>query len=75
MRIFFTILLAILLAIFAIQNSEIVVIKLFFWVFEIPEAILILVCILIGVLIGLIIPTKKAKTVKNDNDFKKDIEI
>ena len=68
MRIFFTIFLAILLAIFAIQNSEIVVIKFFFWIIDIPRAILILVCILIGLLIGLLIPRKKVKPVKNEND-------
>jgi len=67
MRIFITMLLLILLVIFTIQNSEIVVIKVFFWIFEIPEALLIIVCIIIGLLIGLLIPKRKAKSVKNEN--------
>lgn len=67
MRIFITILLLILLVIFTIQNSEIVVIKVFFWIFEIPEALLIIVCIIIGLLIGLLIPKKKVKSVKSEN--------
>jgi len=67
-RIFITILLAILLVIFTIQNSEIDSIKLFFWIYEIPRALLIIICIFIGLLIGLLIPKKKAKSVKNEND-------
>jgi uncharacterized integral membrane protein len=67
-RIFITILLAILLVIFTIQNSEIVVVKMFFWILEISRALLIIVCICIGLLIGLLIPKKKVKQVKNKND-------
>lgn len=72
-RIFVTILLAILLVIFTIQNSEIVIIKLFFWIFEIPRALLIVICIFIGVLIGILIPKKRAKSIKNDNDESGDV--
>lgn len=68
MRILITILLLILLVVFTIQNPEIVVIKLFFWILEMPEALLIIVCIIIGLLIGLLIPKRKAKSVKNEND-------
>jgi putative membrane protein len=67
-RIFITLVLAILLVIFTIQNSEIVAIKLFFWKFEITEALLIIFCIIIGLLIGLLIPKKKTKPVKKEND-------
>ncbi len=67
-RIFITIILVILLVIFTIQNSEIVSIKMFFWFFEMSRALLIIVCLCIGLLIGLLIPKKKAKRVKNEND-------
>lgn len=67
-RIIITILLAILLVIFTIQNSEIVALKLFFWIFEIPRALLIVVCIFIGVFIGVLIPKKRIKSNKNEND-------
>ena len=73
MRIFITALLLILLVIFTIQNSEIVVIKAFFWIFEIPEALLIIVCIIFGLLIGLLIPKRKAKSVKNENANSNDV--
>ena len=69
-RIFLTILLAIFLVIFTVQNSETAIVKLLYWQFEIPRALLILVCICIGVLIGLLIPKKKTKPAKEeDNDF------
>ncbi len=67
-RIFITIILVILLVIFTMQNSEIVSIKMFFWLFEMSRALLIIVCISIGLLIGLLIPKKKAKRVKNENN-------
>ena len=66
--IFITILLAILLVIFTIQNSEIVSVKLFFRVFEISRALLIIICIFIGFLIGILIPRRKAKSVNTEND-------
>ena len=69
-RIFLTILLAIFLVIFTVQNSETAIVKLLYWQFEIPRALLILVCICIGVLIGLLIPKKTVKPAKEeDNDF------
>jgi putative membrane protein len=73
MRIILTILLLILLVIFTIQNSEIVVIKVFFWIFEIPEALLIIICIIIGLLIGLLIPKRKAKSVKKEDNDSDDV--
>ncbi len=66
--IFITILLIILLVIFTIQNSEIVAVKLFFRIFEISRALLIIICIFIGFLIGILIPRRKAKSVKKEND-------
>jgi len=58
-RVFITVLLAILLVIFTIQNSEIVVVKLAFWNFNIPRALLILISFCMGVLLVILIPVKK----------------
>jgi len=58
-RVFITVLLAILLVIFTIQNSEIVVVKLAFWNFYIPQALLILISFCMGVLLVILIPIKK----------------
>ena len=45
---------SLLLVIFALQNTEIVDIKLWFWVVRIPSALLILLSIIMGVIIGMI---------------------
>jgi len=53
-KIIIIILLLLLLVIFALQNTEVVDIKLWFWVAKIPRALLILLCIAMGVIIGMI---------------------
>jgi putative membrane protein len=54
-----TIVLAILIMIFTIQNTGPVTVRLYFWNLEIPRASLILICICIGIIIGVLIPVKK----------------
>jgi uncharacterized integral membrane protein len=49
----------ILIVIFALQNTEIVNIKLWFWEMGTPKALLIFVCLSIGVIIGLLTPSSK----------------
>jgi putative membrane protein len=58
-RAIIAIILSILLVIFTIQNIEIVTVRLFFWNPQIPRALLILICICIGIIIGALIPGKK----------------
>jgi lipopolysaccharide assembly protein A len=53
-KIIVIILLLLLLVIFALQNTEIVDIKLWFWAVKTPSAFLILLCIAMGVIIGMI---------------------
>ena len=53
--------LALLLVIFAVQNTEVTVIKLWFWQLNMPRAILIFVSFAIGLIIGLLIPTFSRK--------------
>jgi len=48
------ILLLLLLVVFALQNSEIVEINLLFWTVRTPGVLLILLCITMGVIIGMI---------------------
>lgn len=61
-------LLATLLIIFALQNTEITEVKLWFWGVDIPLALLIFVCFAVGVIVGIILPTAKAKK-NNDTEM------
>lgn len=58
----------ILVAVFAIQNTEIVSVKLWFWEVQTPRALLILLCIAVGLFIGFLVPspTKKEKPEKRE---------
>jgi putative membrane protein len=53
-KIIVIILLSLLLVIFALQNTEIVDLKLWFWEVKPPSALLILLSIIMGVIIGMI---------------------
>jgi len=71
-KIIIIILLSLLLVIFALQNTEIVELKLWFWIVKTPSALLILLSIIMGVIIGMIsskctfkIPKKE---VSDDNE-------
>ena len=57
----FIIVLTILIVIFALQNTEVVNVKLLFWSIQIPRALLIFCCLGVGVIIGLMIPSSKKK--------------
>lgn len=59
----------ILIVVFALQNTEIVSIKLWFWEIETPRALLIFACLSIGVIIGFITPSSK----KDIEQAKKDL--
>ncbi len=61
------ILLSLLLVIFALQNTEIVDVKLWFWMVKIPRALLILLCIAMGVIIGMIASRCSIKILKKDD--------
>jgi len=62
------ILLSLLLVIFALQNTEIVEIKLWFWAVRMPRALLILLSITMGVIIGLLSYKCSSKTPKRINN-------
>ncbi|MDF1574797.1 MAG: LapA family protein [Bacteroidales bacterium] len=55
------ILLAVTLIVFVLQNTETVLINIFFWDISMPMALLLFVCFAIGVIIGLIIPSSRTK--------------
>ena len=71
-KISLVILLSLLLVIFALQNTEIVEIKLWFWVVKTPRALLILLSITMGVIIGMVASKcnlkKPDKGVNNKNE-------
>jgi putative membrane protein len=56
-KVFVIALLAVLLIIFVLQNTEMVIINLFFWDLSIPRALLVFVCFAMGLVIGLLIPS------------------
>lgn len=49
----------ILIIIFSIQNSEVVQLEVFFWKMNIPRVLLIIGSLTIGVIIGLLFPSRK----------------
>jgi len=56
--------LAVLLIIFALQNTELIHVKCLFWGINVPLALLIFVCFAVGVIIGIILPRGGAKKKK-----------
>ncbi|MBN1253129.1 MAG: LapA family protein [Bacteroidales bacterium] len=66
-KIIVIILLLLLVVIFALQNTEIVGIKLWFWEVKTPRALLILLCITLGVIIGMISSKCNFKMPKKEN--------
>ena len=53
------ILLTILLIIFVLQNTEIVLVKFWFWDLSLPRALLLFVTFAVGLIIGLMVPTTR----------------
>ena len=51
--------LTVLLIIFVLQNTEIVVINFWFWDLSLPRALLLFVTFAVGLIIGLMVPTKR----------------
>lgn len=66
LKIIIILLLVLLLATFALQNTEIVELKLWFWGVKIPSALLILICIAMGVIIGMIASGCNIKEIKKE---------
>jgi putative membrane protein len=61
-KIFIIIALAVLLIIFVLQNTDVVVVKFWFWDASIPRALLLFVTFAIGLIIGFMVPsTRKRK--------------
>lgn len=54
-------LLAILLVIFALQNTEVVITKLLFWEIKSPRALLILSSMICGIIIGMVSSIERLK--------------
>lgn len=61
-------LITILMVIFVLQNTDIITIKLWFWQTSISSALLIVLCLAIGIIIGIIIPVVK-KNEKPDSNL------
>lgn len=62
--------LAVLLIIFVLQNTEAVIVKLLLWDISIPRALLIFVCFVMGLVFGLLIPSSGNKRVSGNNSEK-----
>ena len=60
-KVIIIILLAILLIVFVLQNTEIVNVNFFFWDLSIPRALLLFVCFAVGLIFGLLIPSSRLK--------------
>lgn len=64
----------ILIVVFALQNTEIVNIKLWFWEVQTPRALLILLCLAVGMFMGFLVPSPTQKVKNIDNEKLKPIK-
>lgn len=62
------ILLAVLLIIFVLQNTEVVPVKFWFWGISIPRALLLFVTFAVGLIIGLMVPTSRKSKEQTGQD-------
>lgn len=60
-KIVIIIVLAVLLIIFVLQNTDMVVVKFWFWDASIPRALLLFVTFAVGLIIGLMVPTSSKR--------------
>ncbi|WP_051931551.1 LapA family protein [Clostridium sp. KNHs214] len=58
---------ALLVTIFTIQNATVITVKLFMWQFNISLAVIILLCIIIGAVVGTLLGLKKEMNLKKEN--------
>ena len=58
---------AVIITIFALQNSEITDVKFFFWKLSMSKVLLLLGCFGLGVLVGFLVSLKKKKVVQFKN--------
>ena len=68
-KLIFVLLITLIIVIFAAQNADIITINIFFWDFSTSLAIIVFVCIFLGVLIGSIL-TKVSISKKEKLKFK-----
>ena len=61
-KIIIILVLALFIAVFSLQNAEVVQIKLLFWTINCPRVILILVSVIIGLVIGTFLGNPKKET-------------
>jgi len=67
---------SIIVAIFAIQNGVLVVVDLFFFRFETPLAVVMMVCLIIGAVIALALGTfRKVKKISESKELKNKIKV
>ncbi len=59
-----------LVIIFAVQNSEIISLQLYFWPISISKALLIIIVLLIGVVLGIFASSFAGKNSKNKKEVK-----
>ena len=64
-KIVIIIVLAVLLIIFVLQNTEIVIVNFWFWDISLPRALLLFVTFAIGLIIGLIVPSAQKSSPAN----------
>lgn len=63
--------LLLLVAIISIQNAAVVELKLFIWNFSISRILLILLCLIIGMILGYLLSFRKPSTKKQTPEMKK----
>ena len=65
-KLIFSVILALLLVVFSVQNSSSCDVRIFFWTIPCPVSVLMVILFLMGLLTGVFI--RKPSTKKNDKD-------
>ena len=58
------VLLIVLLIIFVLQNTDVVIVKFWFWDLSLPRALLLFITFAVGLIVGLMVPSSQKKPEK-----------
>ena len=66
------VLLTVLLIIFVLQNTEVVIVKFWFWDLSLPRALLLFITFAVGLIVGLMVPSSTKKVEQKEEPLIKE---